>query len=743
MTPSITAMTAEPAAASQGKRPLIALVGNPNVGKTTLFNALTGSFAKVSNYPGITVERRLGSYEFEGEKLQILDVPGTYSLVARSAEEQLAIDSILGLAGHDRPDLVVVCLDATQLARSSYLLLQCQELGVRCIAALTMVDEAGARAPRVPELAAALGCVVVPVDARHGRSHTSTAAGAAGMDLEGEGKAADASARATLDALGRAMRNALRSSAQSPWSWKPSAKLRAHLDSVRPHLPADWPASDGLALWALSSVDDEHELAHIPAELRAAVSECKLDRALDDEPVLARWQFLDEKVTPTTRGKPDRSRTERIDRVLLHRVFGFAAFIGVMFVMFMSLFAWSEPAIGAIEAVFDAGKELVRGLFGDGVFSDFLADGVIAGVGGVLVFLPQILLLFLFLGFLEDCGYLARVAYLMDRIMRTMNLHGRAFVPMLSGFACAVPAVMATRTMERRRDRILTMMVVPLMTCSARLPVYTLVIAALIPASRTVQGLLMVGMYGFSVATSLVAALVLSRLIAPLRAKRLPFFIELPPYRFPRLRGVMVMMWQRSSMFLREAGTVILACSIALWALLYFPRELPANAPSYDALIAQAPAEARAELQNAKDSALLVHSYGGRLGHLLEPAIAPLGFDWKIGVGLIGAFAAREVFVSTMGIVYSVGGDADETDAGLRQALRDERTAAGKPAYTPLVGLCLMIFFALACQCMSTLAVVKRETGGYRWPLFLFGYMTALAWTVTFAVYQLGRLFGF
>lgn len=737
----MTTTTAAPK--SQDRRPLIALVGNPNVGKTTLFNALTGSFAKVSNYPGITVERRLGTYQIEGETLQILDVPGTYSLVARSAEEQLAIDSIVGLAGNDRPDLVVVCLDATQLARSAYLLLQCQELGVRCLAALTMVDEAGARAPRVPELAAALGCPVVPVDARHGRSHTSTAAGAAGMTLEGDGKAANDSASATLDALGRAMLTALRTSTPQPWRWQPSAKLAAHLAAVRPHLPADWPASDGLALWALSSVDDEHELAHIPAELRSAVAACQLDRELDDEPVLARWRFLDDKITPTTRGAPDRSRTERIDRVLLHRGFGFAAFLGVMFVMFMSLFAWSEPAIAAIETVFDAGKDLVRSVLGEGVLADFLADGVIAGVGGVLVFLPQILLLFLLLGFLEDCGYLARVAYLMDRIMRTMNLHGRAFVPMLSGFACAVPAIMATRTMERRRDRILTMMVVPLMTCSARLPVYTLVIAALIPASRTVQGLLMVGMYAFSVVTSLIAALVLSRVVSPLRAKRLPFFIELPPYRFPRLRGVLVMMWQRSSMFLREAGTVILVCSIALWALLYFPRELPAGAPSYQAQLAAAPAEAKAELENAKASALLVHSYGGRLGHLIEPAIAPLGFDWKIGVGLIGAFAAREVFVSTMGIVYSVGGDADETDAGLRQALRDERTAEGKPAYPPLVGLCLMIFFALACQCMSTLAVVKRETGGYRWPLFLFVYMTVLAWVVTFVVYQGGRLLGF
>jgi ferrous iron transport protein B len=715
------AAPAAPAPPASGtKRPLVALIGNPNVGKTTVFNALTGSFAKVGNYPGVTVERRTGTLSLRTASrtasLEILDVPGTYSLVARSSEEQIAIDSIVGLHGEPRPDLVVLCVDATQLARSIYLLLQCQELGVRCMVALTMMDEAGKSAPDPKALAALFGCEVIGIDARR---------------------------KVGLGELGEAMLRALEGPAEPVWRWKPSPKLQRHLESVREKLPAGWPKNDGMALWAMSSVDEDHELAHIPAELRAEISACQLDRGLDDEPVLARWAYLDQQLAKATTGTPDRSRTERIDRILLHRVFGFAAFLGVMFVIFMSLFAWSDPLIGLIEQLFDAMKNGVRAVAGDGIVTDFLVDGVIGGVGSVLVFLPQILLLFLALGFLEDCGYLARVAYLMDRIMRAMNLHGRAFVPMLSGFACAVPAVMATRTMERRRDRILTMMVVPLMTCSARLPVYTLVIAALIPASRGVQGLLMVAMYAFSVITSLAAAWVMSKTVKPLKAKRLPFFIELPPYRFPSLRGVLLMMWQRSSMFLREAGTVILACSIALWALLYFPRHLPEHSPDYARQIEVATAEQKPALENARDSALLTNSYGGRLGHLIEPAIAPLGFDWKIGVGLIGAFAAREVFVSTMGIVYSVGGEADENDAGLRQALRDEHRTDGRPAYPPLVGLCLMIFFALACQCMSTLAVVKRETGGYRWPLFLFGYMTVLAWVVTFLVYQGGKLLGF
>jgi ferrous iron transport protein B len=368
-----------------------------------------------------------------------------------------------------------------------------------------------------------------------------------------------------------------------------------------------------------------------------------------------------------------------------------------------------------------------------------------------MVFLPQILLLFFFIGLMEDCGYMARVAYLMDRIMRSIGLHGRAFVPMMSGFACAVPAILATRTMERQRDRLLTMLVVPLMTCSARLPVYTLVIAALFPASHVlgvfpVQGLLMVGMYLFSTLTALVAAWMLSKTVKQLKAKRLPFVIELPPYRVPRLRDVVRMMWERTGYFLREAGGIIFVCTIALWALTYFPHQLERPRLDYAAAIARAPDDgARATLEHERDGEILRHSYGGRLGHAIEPAIRPLGFDWKIGVGIIGAFAAREVFVSTMGVVYSVGDDVAEGEgnATLRQRIRAEVRDDGRPVYTPLTGLALMVFFALACQCISTLAVVKRETGGYRWPLFLFSYMTGLAWIVTFAVYQGGRLLGF
>ncbi|HEX3766398.1 MAG TPA: ferrous iron transport protein B [Kofleriaceae bacterium] len=712
-------------------RPQLVLAGNPNVGKTTLFNALTGSSAKVSNYPGITVEAACGALTLPGGRIADLrDLPGTYSVNARSAEEQIALDALVGLDGAAAPDAVIVCVDATQVARAAYLLLQCQELGARCVVALTMVDEAGAAAPDPRALAGVLGCEVVAVTAR---------------------------TRAGLDELRAAIDRALRAERRGVWHWQPGRELRARIDAVAGALPTAWrsatrygaalPASDdALALWALTCVEprtggaDDDEL-DVPDAVRAAVVAEPAPR--DDEAVLARWAWLDKEIPPLVSRPPDRTLTQRIDRILLHRVVGFASFIAVMSVLFMSLFWWASPVMDAIDQLFKGGGERLAGVLGEGVFTDFLVQGVIGGVGAVMVFLPQILLLFLFLGFLEDCGYLARVAYLMDRIMRSMNLHGRAFVPMLSGFACAVPAVMATRTMERKRDRILTMMVVPLMTCSARLPVYTLVIGALIPGSRWTQGLLMVGMYLFSVVTALIAAWVLSRTVKPLRAKRLPFVIELPPYRWPRLGGVVRMMWGKSSMFLREAGTVILACSIALWALLYFPHHVPAGSPDYDAMAEHAPSDdARQAVLAEKQATQLANSYGGRVGHAIEPAIQPLGFDWKIGVGIIGAFAAREVFVSTLGIVYAVGSDADSRSEPLRQALRDARDSHGAQAYTPLVGMSLMIFFALACQCMSTLAVVRRETASLRWPLFLFGYMGVLAWVTSFCVFQLGKLLG-
>ena len=721
----------------------VALAGNPNVGKTTLFNRLTGGRAKVGNYPGITVEREVGQLQLgELGVVELMDVPGTYSLSARSAEEQLAIQAVAGIHPLERPDAVLLVIDATQLTRNLYLALQVLELELPVVIAANMADSLAKRSQSLDTKAAsrALGVPVVAVSAQDGSG---------------------------LDELRAALARVLAKpeTARPGPRWVPDdAILEADVRAVEAHVPEPW--HDGsearkraFALWSLLSLDDQDELGGAPDDLREVVSRRRklaaaAKRDIETEIVGGRYGWIDQHAPRILRETEQRPhpRTDRLDRVLLNPVLGFALFLVLMGVIFQSLFSWADPAIGLIEVAFAALQGQAAGLLPAGLFSDFVTQGLIEGVGSVLVFLPQIVLLFFFIVLMEDSGYMARVAFLMDRLMKTLGLHGRAFVPMMSGFACAVPAILATRTMERARDRMLTMMVVPLMTCSARLPVYALLIAALFPPDRIfgllpVQGLLMVGMYLFSTIVALIAAAVLSRTV--LRGPNVPLLLEMPPYRRPHLPSVARTVWMRTRVFLTEAGTVILACTIGMWLLLSFPRHTDGE-QAYEASVAAAQAtldgpelEARlSQLDSERAGVALRQSYGGRLGRSIEPVLEPLGFDWKIGVGLIGAFAAREVFVSTMGVVYGIGEDVDEQTVGLRAKLRSEAHADGRPVYTPLVGLSLMVFFALACQCMSTVAVVKRETQTWRWPVFLFVYTGVLAWLASFAVYQGGRLLG-
>jgi ferrous iron transport protein B len=712
----------------RAKRPIVLLVGNPNTGKTTLFNRLTGENAKVGNYPGITVERRSGKLELGDEQggttaVELVDVPGCYSLSARSTEEQIALEAVLGLDEFSAPELVVAVVDAGQLVRNLYLVLQLAELRVPLVIALNMIDESGSDAPRPEAIARVFGVPCVATDARRGVG---------------------------IDPLKRAIRSALGSAPSSSVGLDYPDALREPIDRVADALPAAWRGSverdRALAMWALNSVEEDDELTGIPAELRArcaAARDQAAPRDIDLEIIATRYAFLDrcakqfyQRIDPHP---PKRRLSQRIDRALLHPVFGFAIFILVMLVVFQSLFAWADPAIRLLEDVTSALAEIARARLPEGTLRDLVSEGLIAGVGNVVVFLPQIALLFLFISLLEDSGYMARVAFLMDRIMRALGLHGRAFVPMLSGFACAVPAILATRTMERRRDRLLTMLVIPLMTCSARLPVYTLIIAALFPPTLVlgwlpVQGLLMVAMYLFSIAITLIAAAVLGR--TAVKGRRVPLILELPPYRMPNLRTIARSVWERSVVFLKEAGTVILVCTIVLWALLSFPKSGAA------AIGAGAPDARTASAEHADQALAIEKSFGGQLGKAIEPALEPLGFDWKIGVGIIGAFAAREVFVSTLGLVYGIG-KLDDEAVPLREHIRRETDELGRPIYTPLTGLSLMVFFAVACQCMSTLAVVRRETKTWRWPAFMLAYMTGSAYLLSLLVYQGGRMLGF
>ncbi|MCB9602850.1 MAG: ferrous iron transport protein B [Sandaracinus sp.] len=713
--------------------PRVLLVGNPNAGKTTLFNALAGTRARTGNYPGVTVERRAASWKVEGRELELVDLPGTYSLSARSPEEQIAVESLL----REAPAAVVVVLDATSLQRSLYLALQVRETGLPTVIALNMMDEARASGIEidVDVLASTLGAQVVPIVASRGEG---------------------------LDVLARTVKATIGAEVAPAPKVEHDAATAADLEAVTEvaakTLDVTGDAARAWATWALLSVGAGDELRDVPEALRDVVvarqeAADREGRDLDLALVGARYELLDRLVAKAVRqARPARTLTDRIDAVLVHPVLGFVAFAVVMYVVFETLFSWSEPAVGLIEDGVAFAQDLARSSMAEGPFRDLLVDGIVAGVGNVVVFVPQIALLFLLISFLEDSGYLARVAFVIDRVMKSVGLHGKAFVPLLSGFACAVPAVMATRTIASHKDRLVTMLALPLMSCSARLPVYVLVTATVFAGEERLGGIFSVGavvllsMYSLSVVATLAAAAVLRRTAVP--GPRPTLVLELPPYRMPLFRNLLGTTWERVRAFLVDAGTIILALTIVLWALLAFPKSDAVaiehesqRIEAREGLEGDALDERLSAIDASEAAAQLEHSAAGRLGKAIEPAIEPLGMDWRMGVGVIGAFAAREVFVSTLGIVFGIG-EADEESAPLRERLRDARRSDGSKLMTPLSGVALMVFFVLACQCMSTLAVVKRESGSWKWPILMFVYMTVLAYLVTLGVFQIGSALG-
>ncbi|HYC71013.1 MAG TPA: ferrous iron transport protein B [Opitutaceae bacterium] len=708
--PSHISLPARKRPAPADRLPVYAMVGNPNCGKTTLFNALTGLRQKVGNYPGVTVEKKIGAaWSQHGRPITVIDLPGAYSLAARSPDEAVLRDVLLGRRPDTpQPDRIICVVDASNLERNLYLVHQILDLGRPVIIALNMMDMAAVAGIRVDtaELEGELGVPVIPCEAVHGRGIVELRLAMSRLDLP---------------------------LARHRWDVPPAvapavAELQASLvdNDGRPPLVARAEALLLLTDFDTVRVAGSRPLSarthEILAGWRGRWTEANADWAA--ELIRSRYDAIAKLCAPAVRRPRETgpSFSDRIDAILCHSLWGWLAFGVLMTLTLFSVFWLAAFPMDWIEGRIGALGERVQGALGPGDLRDLLVGGVIGGVGNVVVFLPQILILFFFVGMLESTGYMARAAFIMDRLMSKAGLSGRSFIPLLSSYACAIPGIMATRTIENARDRLVTILVAPLMSCSARIPVYTVLIAALLPdevASPWTKVGLMVLMYALGTVGAFAFAWLFKKTLV--RGGTPHMIMELPPYQPPRLKEILRQMVERGWLFLKNAGTIILGISIVLWFLTTYPKHPDPAATATE--------------QTA-------HSFAGRAGRLIEPMIEPLGFDWRVGIGLISSFAAREVFVGSMGVIFGVEG-ADEDPAPLRQALRDARWPDGAPLFTPLVCLTLMVFYVFAMQCMSTLAVVKRETNSWKWPLFQVAYMTGTAWLVCLVIYQAGRALGF
>ncbi|MGA3284104.1 MAG: ferrous iron transport protein B [Verrucomicrobiota bacterium] len=723
------------------RRPYVILTGNPNSGKTTLFNALTGLRAKVGNYAGVTVERKEGRLlgAPAGMNVRVLDLPGTYSLSPNSLDEQISRDVLLNrLPELPPPSLIVVVVDGSNLQRNLYYTTQVIELGHPTIIALNMVDVAENNGYRIDEkkLCGALGVPVMPIVA---------SSGAGVPELR-------AKIIATLQNNTEIKPKLF---CQLPGLFRIEATGLADLLAETFKERRLQATAEALLL-----LSNEKALAsskeHYPQKIQDAVAAARKrleTHRIDWRGAPIEWRYARvaeiQRAATVELAPPGETLSDKLDRILTHKIWGTLIFIGLMTLIFQSIFTFAKIPMDALQAIVDWAGTMVGRLIPPGDLNDLLVNGVIAGVGAVIVFLPQILLLFLFIGFLEDTGYMARAAFLMDRLMSKVGLHGKSFIPMLSSYACAIPGIMATRTIETPKDRLVTILVAPLMSCSARLPVYTLLIAACIPDIKILgflklQGLTMLAMYLLGTVVALLMAWLFKKTL--LRGETPMLIMELPPYKRPLLRVVLRHMWDRSKLFVKRAGTVILGVNILLWFLATYPKtENGVMGNGSDGVMEKQTAQhsnppSSAELAGEQ----LRNSFAGWMGRAIEPIIAPLGFDWKMGIGIISSFAAREVFVSTMSTVYNVG-SGDESESGkkaLVQTLRAQTRPDGSPLYTPLLAITLMVFYVFALQCASTVAVVRRETNSWKWPLFQWLYMGVLAWVLAFVTYQGGRWLG-
>ncbi len=702
-------ISASPAGPSSTRTPVYALVGNPNCGKSTLFNALTGLKQKVGNYPGVTVEKKVGTaYSQHGQPITVIDLPGAYSLAARSPDEAVTRDVLLGRrADTAQPDRILCIIDATNLERNLYLVHQILDLGRPVILVVNMMDLAAASGVtvRIGRLEQALGIPVIACEAVNGKGLIELKVAMSRPELPLARHAWDIPA-AIAPAVTELQASLVANDRKAPFIARAEALLLlTDQDSVRVSgsTPLQARTEEILRGWQKRWEGEGTDWAGTLVNSRYdAIGRIAADSVLQT-------------------GATGPTVSDKVDSVVTHPVWGWLTLGTVMTLLFLSIFTLAEYPMNLIDDRVSALSDWVKDAMTPGDLRDLITSGAIGGVGGVIIFLPQILILFFFIGLLESTGYMARAAFIMDRLMSRVGLNGKSFIPLLSSYACAIPGIMATRTIEDQKDRLVTILVAPLMSCSARLPVYLLMIAALVPGDRvpvaTKVGI-MVLMYSLGTIGAFGFAWLFKRTL--LKGAPPLMIMELPPYRLPRVKDVALHMLERAWLFLRRAGTVILGISIVLWFLSAYPK-----APD-----------------GATDQQQLAQSFAGRVGHALEPAIKPLGFDWQIGIGLITSFAAREVFVSTMGVVFNAESKDDDTTP-LRQAMLAAKWPDGRALFTPLVCITLMIFYVFAMQCISTIAVVKRETNGWKWPLFQIAYMTGTAWIACFIVFQAGTALGF
>lgn len=749
-----------PSSKSQRASLRVALIGNPNTGKSTIFSALCGVPTRIGNYPGVTVEKKIGTYKDVQGEVQIIDLPGTYSLAARTLDEQVSVDVLLGRQA-DVPslDAVIVVADATNLDRNLYLFSQVCDLGLPTILVLNMWDRIATESIEI-DLEMLKKRLSAPII-------TTAAARKVGIET---------------------LRLAIR---QVTDSAKPeiSSPLPAALHEQSQQLK-DWMASKGVQDTPLPWIErlvldcgnqgleifaKKHNLPELPAKIEAvretlASQNCRVPTV----ETRVRYQWIRETLTDVVRRPLHEQLTwsDRIDKVVTHRWWGLILFAAVMFIVFQAIYSWAEPGMLLIESVQSFAGDGISSLLPPGMLRSLLVDGIVAGVGSVIVFLPQILLLFLFIGVLEDCGYMARAAFVMDKLMTRLGLSGKSFVPLMSSFACAVPGIMATRTIENRTERFVTILVAPLMSCSARLPVYLLLIGTFVPGTTWLGG--WVGLQGLTLLFMQSLGALIAVPIAFLLRKTLfkgempPFVMELPPYKWPSLRVVFHRVWERGWAFVTRAGSLIFCTSVIVWAASYFPanrsqiHELEANREGLQAELAALPAveetsdesvRSQIALLDSQISALaseemvlggeaIEKSFLGYAGHAIEPVVRPLGWDWKIGVGVIASFPAREVIIATMGTIYSLGGEVAEDDEGLRDALVNANWPDGKPVYNFPVALSIMVFFALCAQCAATIMTIQRETNSWKWAAFTFVYMTTLAYVGAWIAFVVASSFG-